>query len=234
MSILNWLFNKKKKEKKDIEIRDIDSSVELDVKLDKNEIISLDKDENHNASEKKLDKLNEEESSLEWLDDYQNFFKPRDEKLYDLSIQASKTDNIENEIKLLKKFVSYFEAYQNECKIKGKSYEKYFYDMHIQGSSKKGKPDYYWLNERKERLNYLEGNRDKLIEEKRFKEEALKDLPQKLKNIIRNNPGILQSEIYKEFDKILKDEISSQLYFWAKDGKIKREKSGNTYKIYYK
>jgi hypothetical protein len=54
-----------------------------------------------------------------------------------------------------------------------------------------------------------------------------------LKNdVIRENPGILQKDLYQEFDSDFKQDISNMLYTMDKDQEIKREKSGNTYKVY--
>ena len=230
MSFFNKLFNKKKEIKKDLKIKDTDSIGDMAIKLAKAGVISIPKDNNHNSFGQELDKLIDGELPFGWEHAKQDFIKPRDNKLFDLSIRASKTDNIDVEIKLLEEFIAFFKEYENECKAMGECYEKYFIDMHIKNLDK---PNYSWLNERKERLKYLEENKDKLIAEKQIKDVCLKDLIQKLENIIVNNQGILQSEIYKQFNEIMKDEISSQLYYWAKEGKIRREKSGKTYKIYY-
>lgn len=227
MSLFNRLFNKKKE---NLEIKDNDSLGDIAMKLAKTGVISIPKDDNHNTFGEKLDKLVDGELPWGWEAAKQNFIKPRDKKIYDLSIKASKSEDIDTEIKLLKEFIKFFKEYENECKVMGECYEKYFFDMHVNIVNK---PNYGWLNEKIERLKYLEENREKLLDEKQRKDEGLKDLSQKLENIIVNNQGILQSEIYKKFDKVIKDEISSKLYFWAKDGKIRRVKSGNTYKIYY-
>ena len=54
-----------------------------------------------------------------------------------------------------------------------------------------------------------------------------------LKNdVIRENPSILQKDLYQEFDSDFKQDISNMLYTMDKDQEIKREKSGNTYKVY--
>jgi len=233
MSFLNKLFNTKKESKKGLEIKDTDTLGEIGYKLAKSGVISVPKNDNHNTFGEPLDKLVSGEIPWGWHAAKKDFYKPRDHKLADLSVRASKTDNIDEEIKLLKEFVDYFEEYKNECKLMGECFEKHFYDMNIHDGSVNGKPDYHWLNQNKERLSYLEENRDKLIEEQRNKNVALVDLPQRLKKVIIDNPGILQSEIYKQFDEIIKNEISSQLYYWANDGIIKREKCGKSYKIYY-
>lgn len=53
-----------------------------------------------------------------------------------------------------------------------------------------------------------------------------------LKNYLITNPGVIQSELYKQLPQYDKDEISNALYWWEKDGKIRREKSGRSYAVY--
>ena len=87
------------------------------------------------------------------------------------------------------------------------------------------------------RLKYIEENMDFLLKEERKKElenKARPTIKNELLNIITNNPGILQKDIYKEFDPLLKDFIGSTLYSMSDDKKIIREKSGNSYKLYIK
>ena len=47
---------------------------------------------------------------------------------------------------------------------------------------------------------------------------------------IRQHEGILQKDFYKLFDSpYAKEAVSEKLYFMAKEGKIERIKSGNSY-----
>ena len=58
-------------------------------------------------------------------------------------------------------------------------------------------------------------------------------IAESIKEIISANPGILQSELYRKYDPVLKDSISELLYFAAKDGRIRREKSGRSYQLFW-
>lgn len=53
-----------------------------------------------------------------------------------------------------------------------------------------------------------------------------------LKKVISENPGLLQTDIYKRLPEYDKTEISNILYWWEKRGKIRQEKSGRTYAVY--
>ena len=103
-------------------------------------------------------------------------------------------------------------------------------------------PDFDFIAPSEERLKYIEENYDFLVKEQqeKFAMEEKKqsllndmDLGKTLKDIITKNPGILQSDVYKMFDPLLKDSISEWLYFSDKDGKIRREKSGRTYQLFW-
>lgn len=49
--------------------------------------------------------------------------------------------------------------------------------------------------------------------------------------IIKSNPGILQSAIYKHVQEMDRGDISYALYFAAKQGKISRTKKGRSYEL---
>lgn len=77
----------------------------------------------------------------------------------------------------------------------------------------------------------LSANLDVLQTEYENKMSHLATLDQDLYDFILNHPGILQKEVYKQFPADVKDAISGTLYNWDKEGRIKREKSGNSYII---
>lgn len=48
---------------------------------------------------------------------------------------------------------------------------------------------------------------------------------------VRENPGVIQTELYKEFDGYSQDDIRYALYFAAEHGSIKRIKKGRSYSL---
>ena len=86
------------------------------------------------------------------------------------------------------------------------------------------------LNELKTDLAQMEANMDALLK----KEKAVKQLKSDLLRIIKEEPGVVQSDLYKRFDSQLKGEISNQLYLLSASGTVIREKSGRSYKLYIK
>ncbi|MBQ8261700.1 MAG: hypothetical protein IJZ00_05395 [Lachnospiraceae bacterium] len=49
---------------------------------------------------------------------------------------------------------------------------------------------------------------------------------------VLSNPGVIQSDLYKKMPQYDKNEISNTLYWWEKEGKIRREKSGRSYALF--
>lgn len=77
-------------------------------------------------------------------------------------------------------------------------------------------------------LKKIEENLDALIE----KENLINWLKPELLRMVREEPGVIQSDLYKRFDAELKPEVSNQLYLLYAKGLITREKSGRSYKLY--
>lgn len=67
-----------------------------------------------------------------------------------------------------------------------------------------------------------------------FEANILPKLERELLKIIKENPGVLQKDVYKMFDPIAKSYIQEKLYSAEKSHRIRREKSGNTYKLFLK
>lgn len=121
----------------------------------------------------------------------------------------------------LKSFVSYIYDLQNSCASKGENFSKWFSVFVCDPDS---------LNMYTEKLKDMEDNLLELLK----KEELITHLRADLLEIIKTEPGIVQSDLYKRFDEDLKADISNELYWLSRDGVIEREKSGRSYKLYMK
>ena len=194
-----------------------------------------------NSSGEPLDRLVDGELPWGWITAYADFYRPRDKKLLDLSTAAANAKSIDDEIARLKEFISFYYQYKNECISNGECYFKYFSDMHMHCHNSRN-PDFDFVVPREERLEYLLKNYDSLIDKekeehtKEAKKQALlkgMNLEKSIRNIVVSNPGILQSDVYQKFDPVLKDSISELLYYAAKNGKIRREKCGRSYQLFW-
>lgn len=215
------LFNfGKKKETTKSPVSCDDSLGDIAVKLAKAGVISVPKDDNHNTFGEKLDRLVNGELPWGWVTAKAKFIEPRDKKLTDLHIRACSAKSVVEERYFIEEFLAAFQAYRNECEKLGECYVKYFSDMH---SSLCGP--------REERLAYLNENYDALVADEEKKSKALLTLSTDIENMIQSQPGILQSELIKQFDPLVKSEITDLLYHWTQDGRITREKQGRTYAL---
>ena len=119
----------------------------------------------------------------------------------------------------LKSFVVYMEDVERICASKGECFVEW---------SKLQVCNPYAMEDYKNKLKDIEDNLDALIE----KEKLEKWLKQELLSMIQEEPGVIQSDLYKRFDIKLKPEVSNQLYLLYTKGLITREKSGRSYKLY--
>lgn len=128
----------------------------------------------------------------------------------------------------LKSFVLYMNDAKKLCHSMGECFEYWLGDCFT---------DEY-LSERTKELNCLEQNLPALEAdyEKKiwFENSVLPSLEKDLLAIVKENPGVLQKDIYKMFDPMARSYIQEKLYFCEKSGSITREKSGNTYKLFVK
>ncbi|MGC4018907.1 MAG: hypothetical protein QM793_06575 [Muricomes sp.] len=131
---------------------------------------------------------------------------------------------------MLKEMISYYQSFKGYFYSQDECYKKYFCDMweHCYNSRNS---DFEYITPYENELNTLLKNYDSLKDFEIRKSEHSKGLETKLWTLITQNIGILQKDIYKEFDDSVKSDIQYLLYNWDKSGKIKREKSGGTYKI---
>lgn len=84
-------------------------------------------------------------------------------------------------------------------------------------------------------LKRLEDNLDELEAEyarNQYIEHVLiPELKQKALNVVKENPGIIQTDAYSYFDPDMKAYVQDAFRILSKEGKIKREKHGRTYKL---
>jgi len=164
-----------------------------------------------------------------WYSKNEAFVKPRDSKLYELLSAASSCSSIDEEKVRIQEYLDYFESYKKECASKGKHFKIYFDEMHMQYDAKKYSSP---TQKQEERLKYIEENYDILKQEEIEKKLSLQTLEEDIINAIKSNPGVLQSELVKQFPECVKGDVTEKLYFWAREEKIRREKNGRSYSLY--
>lgn len=133
---------------------------------------------------------------------------------------------VDDKIASIKAVISYLEAYRNYCYNKNECYIKYFSDQYEHCHNSKC-DDFPLIANYQGFLKELLDNYDNL----KLQESLVKTLPDNLLKYLKEHNNIMQKDVYKAFDKVIKGDIQSLLYQWAKSGIIKREKEGNSYRI---
>lgn len=181
------------------------------------------------AARKNTRKSEEPDTELPfgWVSRNKGFIEPRDKKIVDLSAQVAAAHGIDAKIKALKELIAYYNAYKGECEARGGDFEKYFLGMHVYANGKKDALINMWTKE----LADLEDGYLDIKEKEDVLARALPTLKEDVAAVIQSNPGILQKDLYKHFHPLLKDSIYSVLYELLQEGKLQKEKSGNSNKL---
>lgn len=196
--------------------------------LAENDVISAPKDDHYNVFGESIDHLDEDgELPFGWIAHNSDFTgKMENEFSHFRNDWISSQNDVKKEYATLKSLIQYMKDVQALCDSKGECFSFWCSEYLI------GKE---FLEKRKTELQYIENNMDELLEkekfDKAFKENLLPHLREDLLKIIEDNPGILQTDVYKMFEPEAKDYLSSELYFMAKDGLIHREKQGRSYTL---
>lgn len=139
----------------------------------------------------------------------------------------SATDRIQAANKLL----DLYNRFVAECKAAPKAVWKHFSDLYLHCHNSRNS-DFVWIKQYEVMLDDLIKNREQLDARAHFLNDVLPNLPDQVMQLIKEQPGITQTELYKRFDSRLKDHISEFLYFAAKSGSISRVKDKNTYCLF--
>lgn len=139
-------------------------------------------------------------------------------------VDARNSGNPKAEHDALKSFLMYMDNLQRVCDQKGECFSLWCSEYLI-GQD--------WKQRLQKNLEDLEMNMEQKLKKYQFGQEERKYAEALTDGIIleaiRQNPDILQKDFYDVFDSAYKNAISERLYFMAKDGKIERIKSGNSY-----
>lgn len=158
--------------------------------------------------------------------------KPLEDVMIGFAVALKERHTVENEIELLSAIIESFYSLKSKCVSLGPEYLNYFSQMweHCQNSQNQ---DYSYIERFEERLVFLQKEKNVLLAKEELKTKEMVNLDQRIIEILKSEKEILQTDIYKYFDPVVQSEISSILYFMAKNGEIHRTKSGRTYLITY-
>lgn len=157
-----------------------------------------------------------------WINSHKTFIQPiESQNRYFLNNWLESRNKAPKEYyAALKSFILFLQDTKKLCDSKGECYSKWFNDIIA---------DKDYINNRINELNQIQLNFNQLNESHKFKQSLTSE---SILLVIKQNEGILQTELYKHFDSILQSDLSEKIYRLATEGKIKREKNGRTYSLY--
>lgn len=164
-----------------------------------------------------------------WLYANRHFIEPIEAEYRQFSDVwfASKRKGALERYAALKSLVLYMEDIKRLCATKGECFV-FWSEILV--------ADPILLEQRKADLKYMEDHMDELLADEKKRNHIEQNIVPKLRgqlvSIIKNEPGLLQSDIYKRFDPELKEYVQSELYAMQNEGLLKKEKSGRSYKLY--
>lgn len=224
-----WFLKKRKEnELKKIDVKSNDI-VDLVKKTAENGILSVPKDNNHNTFGDRLDKLTPEgELPFGWYVNNKGSVEPYEKALAGFAASLE-NQSVEEKVETLKKMIEKYYSFKAQCYKKNECYKKYFQDMweHCRNSKC---ADFEYIKPYEEKLEELFVNYNELIEKEKIVNSVLPNLKTELLEVIENqSQGILQTDIYKIYDEVLKEYIREELYYMEKNGVVERKKQGRTY-----
>lgn len=169
---------------------------------------------------------------IQYYETIRDEIKPLEEILVGFAVASKEQKQVDDRIQILKALVQSYYDLKSKCISLGPDYQEYFLNMWEKCHNSKN-PEFSYIEGFEKELNDLQSKRNILKAEEELYQKESNDLEEKIIEILRRNPFILQTDIYKNFDPIVQSEIQSILYFMAKNGRIKREKSSKTYMIHF-
>lgn len=141
------------------------------------------------------------------------------------SLIDSKDKSPKEKYSALKSYVLYMNDAKALCYSKNECFA-YWFDGCIASDD--------YIEQCKAELSELESNLDSLQKDWNTRKNELNGIDDKIKQLISENEGILQSDFVKMFDSTIQNDVKEKLYFMEKDGQIQRTKSGRSYILHTK
>ena len=154
-----------------------------------------------------------------WIYQNKSFTDPLKESQSILIQQISDTwyDSPRRHLSALETYIMFMQNTEDDCRNKGECFLYWYNEYFAVG----GYQEYI------DRCKEYQENIVQLDSDYMRKKTIQKEIIQ----IIKANPHILQTEVYKKFAPEEKGIVSNELYQFAASGKIVREKSGRTYSL---
>lgn len=169
---------------------------------------------------------------IQYYETIRNEIKPLEEIMVNFAVASKEQKQVDDRIEVLKALVQSYYDLKSKCISLGPDYQEYFINMWEKCHNSRN-PEFSYIERFEKELNDLQSKRDTLKSEEELHQKESGGLEERVIAILRENSSMLQTDIYKNFDPIVQNDIQSILYFMAKDGRIAIEKSGRTYMIHF-
>ena len=169
----------------------------------------------------------ENELSFQFSQNHSDKINDYENKLYDAVgniYEGTKNQQIKN----CERAINIYDKFKNYC-YKTKGGTIYFQDMWEYCHNSKN-PCFSFIDDTNKHLYNLQNNIDDTYESFGISY----DLAQQFENLLKNNSGIYQKDIYALLNSDKKSELRKYISYLCDINKIERIKSGNTYKLYLK
>lgn len=156
-----------------------------------------------------------------WVSYYRDFTERQEKKIDATWNKVYSSSTAKEKIDAYKRYFSTVKSVGTTCKKAGECHYKWFCENILEST---------WYKQQLEQYQKFENEAPAIMK----RDGLLQNLgPEVMKRIVEND-GILQTDLIKMFDPIIKDDISKLLRNLEQGNVITREKSGRTYKIYKK
>lgn len=156
--------------------------------------------------------------------------KPLENMMVNLAVSLKGKKEIDDRIATLTSLIDTFYALKIKCFQLGSEYAEHF-KKNWEHCHNSRNPDFSYVDRFEKELAELRANYDSIkAKEAAYATESV-NLKHRVIDVVKSSPGILQKDIYKEFDPTVKADIQEILYFLDKQGRIHRVKVGNSYSV---
>lgn len=169
---------------------------------------------------------------IQYYETIRNEIKPLEEIMASFAVASREQKQVDDRIEILKALMQSYYDLESKCISLGPDYQEYFINMWEKCHNSRN-PEFSYIVRFEKELDDLQSKRDVLKSGEELHQKESIGLEERVIRILRESPPMLQTDIYKNFDPIVQNDIQSILYFLAKDGRITREKSGRTYMIHF-
>ena len=186
-----------------------------------------------NGSNVNKTQIKEWEKDLSVYQTVQREIKPLEDVFVGCAVLLKYRHPVDEEIAILQKLIKTYEEARQKCYKMGRDYAEYFrinWDECRQ--TKENGPSY--ITPYQQQLEYIKFHYKELKEKEKQYQQQSKGLEKRLVAYLKMNDSVLQSDIYKSFGPLVKDDIRELLYQMEKTGKVERKKSGRSYIVMLK